>query len=141
MAFTDTSERGFQKYIVKELVDNNQFVESVSTDFDKEFCINPAQLWEFIKTTQPDAFKMIQRKGERAFLVRLDKKIQDKGIIEVLLKGVKHFDKTVDLFYRQPSSSYNVKDKKKYDSNIFAVSPKFSLLSNDPTIVNNINCK
>lgn len=121
MAFTDTSERGFQKYIVKELVGKNRFVESVSTDFDKAFCINPVQLWAFIKATQPDAYEIIQRKGERAFLVRLDKKIQDKGIIEVLRKGVKHFDKTVNLFYRQPSSSYNLKDRKKYEANIFSV--------------------
>jgi type I restriction enzyme R subunit len=121
MAFTDTSERGFQKYIVKELVENNQFSESVSNDFDKEFCINPSQLWEFIKTTQPDAYEMIQRKGERSFLVRLDEKLRKLGVIEVLRKGVKHFDKTVELFYRQPASSYNAKDKKKYDSNIFSV--------------------
>ena len=40
MAFTDTSERGFQKHIVKELVESNQFVESVSKDFDKEFKSN-----------------------------------------------------------------------------------------------------
>ena len=68
MAFTDTSEKGFQKYIVKELIEKNHFVESVSNDFDKEFCINPAQLWEFIKTTQPETYEMIQRKGERALL-------------------------------------------------------------------------
>jgi len=130
MPFTDTSEKGFQKYIVKELVEKNHFVESVSNDFDKEFCINPAQLWEFIKTTQPEAYKMIERKGKRAFLVRLDEKLRKLGVIEVLRKGVKHFDKTVDLFYRQPSSSYNAKDKKKYDSNIFSVTQEL-VYSND----------
>jgi type I restriction enzyme R subunit len=130
MAFTDTSEKGFQKYIVKELVEKNRFVESVSHDFDKEFCINPNQLWEFIKTSQPDAYEMIQRKGERAFLVRLDEKLRKLGITEVLRKGVKHFDKTVDLFYRQPASSYNVKDKTKYDSNIFSVTQEL-VYSND----------
>lgn len=119
--FTDTSEKGFQKYIVKELVEQNKFRESVSNDFDKEFCINPKQLWEFIKETQPETFEMIQRKGERSFLVRLDEKIQKLGIIEVLRKGVKHFDKTVELFFRQPSSNYNTKDLTKYQANIFSV--------------------
>jgi len=119
--FTDTSEKGFQKYIVKELVEQNKFRESVSNDFDKEFCINPKQLWEFIKETQPEAYEMIQRKGERSFLVRLDEKIQKLGIIEVLRKGVKHFDKTVELFYRQPSSNYNTKALAEYQANIFSV--------------------
>jgi type I restriction enzyme R subunit len=121
MIFTDTSEKGFQKYIVKELVGQNKFCESISNDFDKEFCINPKQLWEFIKETQPETYEMIQRKGERSFLVRLDEKIQKLGIIEVLRKGVKHFDKTVELFYRQPSSNYNIKDLDKYKANIFSV--------------------
>ncbi|MEA5110028.1 hypothetical protein SDC9_18049 [bioreactor metagenome] len=119
--FTDTSEKGFQKVIVKELVEQNKFRESGSNDFDKEFCINPKQLWEFIKETQPETFEMIQRKGERSFLVRLDEKILKLGIIEVLRKGVKHFDKTVELFYRQPSSNYNAKDLTKYQANIFSV--------------------
>jgi type I restriction enzyme R subunit len=52
---------------------------------------------------------MIQKKGERSFLVRLDEKIKELGVIEVLRKGIKHFDKTIDLFYRKPSSSYNPK--------------------------------
>ncbi len=130
MAFTDTSEKGFQKYIVKELTDQNGFSESVSKDFDKEFCINPMQLFKFIKTTQPESFEMIQRKGERAFLVRLDDKLRKLGVIEVLRKGVKHFDRTVELFYHQPSSSYNVKDLKKYEDNIFSVTQEL-VYSND----------
>ncbi|WP_445957294.1 type I restriction endonuclease subunit R [Yeosuana sp.] len=120
-SFTDTSEKGFQEYIIKELVVKNHFIESVSNDFDKEFCLNSNQLWEFIKKTQPETYEMIQRKGERSFLVRLDEKLRKFGVVDVLRKGVKHFDKTVDLFYRQPSSSYNTKHLKKYDSNIFSV--------------------
>jgi type I restriction enzyme, R subunit len=119
--FTDTSEKGFQQYIVKELVEQNKFRESVSNDFDKEFCLNPKQLWEFIKETQPETHEMIQRKGERSFLVRLDEKLRKLGIIEVLRKGVKHFDKTVNLFYRQPASNYNTKDLDKFNANIFSV--------------------
>jgi len=38
-----------------------------------------------------------------------------------LRKGVKHFDKTIDLFYRQPSSIYNQKDLDKYKENIFSI--------------------
>ncbi|MBU1097313.1 MAG: DEAD/DEAH box helicase family protein [Bacteroidetes bacterium] len=119
--FTDTSEEGFQKYIVKELVEQNKFRESVCSDFDKEFCINPKPLWEFIKETQPETYEMIQRKGERSFLVRLDEKLRKLGIIEVLRKGVKHYDKTVELFYRETVSVYNAKDLKNYRANIFSV--------------------
>ena len=121
MKFTDTSEKAFQKLIANELIENGGYVESVSNDFDKEFCVNKEQLLSFIEQTQPEKYEMLQRKGERAFLVRLDHKIKKLGVIEVLRKGVKHFDKTIDLFYRKPSSSYNYNDLTKYQANIFAV--------------------
>ena len=121
MQFTDTSERGFQKYIVKELVEKSGYIESVSGDFDKEFCINPEQLFSFIQTTQPIKYADFERRGKRAFLVRLDEKLRKLGVIEVLRKGVKHFDKTIDLFYRKPSSSLNPTHLENYESNIFTV--------------------
>lgn len=129
MKFTDTSEKGFQKLITKELITNGGYVESVSSDFDREFCLNKEQLLSFIEQTQPEKYEMLQRKGERAFLVRLDEKLRKLGVIEVLRKGVKHVDKTIDLFYRKPSSAYNKKDLDKYRANIFAVTQelKYSL--------------
>jgi len=130
MQFTDTSEKGFQKLIVKELTSNSSYVESVSNDFDREFCLNTQQLFSFIEQTQPEKYEMLQRKGERAFLVRLDEKLRKLGVIEVLRKGVKHFDKTIDLFYRQPSSIYNEKDQTNYQSNIFSVTQEL-VYSND----------
>ena len=82
MQFTDTSEKGFQKLIANELTTNGGYIESVSGDFDKEFCINKSQLLAFIEQTQPEKYEMLQRKGERAFLVRLDNKIKKLGVIK-----------------------------------------------------------
>jgi type I restriction enzyme R subunit len=130
MKFTDTSEKGFQKLIVKELTSNSGYVESVSHDFDREFCLNTQQLFSFIEQTQPEKYEMLQRKGERAFLVRLDEKLRKLGVVEVLRKGVKHFDKTIDLFYHQPSSAYNEKDLKNYQANNFSVTQEL-VYSND----------
>ena len=129
MQFTDTSERGFQKFITNYLVTEHKYIETSPTEFDREFCINTKQVLAFIEATQKDTFEMIQKKGERSFLVRLDEKIKELGVIEVLRKGVKHFDKTVDLFYRKPSSNYNTKDAARYAANLFSVTQelKYSL--------------
>ncbi len=129
MPFTDTSEKGFQKMIVGYLVNEHKFIETVSSDFDKEFCLNTQSLRQFIKTTQPEAYDLIERKGEREFLVRLDKKIKELGVIEVLRKGVKYREKTIDLFYRKPASIYNEKHLSNFESNIFSVTEelKYSL--------------
>lgn len=129
MQFTDTSERGFQKFITNYLVTKHKFIETAPTEFDREFCINTKQVLAFIEATQKEAYEMIQKKGERSFLVRLDEKIKELGVIEVLRKGVKHFDKTIELFYRKPSSSYNTKDAARYAANLFSVTQelKYSL--------------
>lgn len=127
--FTDTSEKGFQKFITNYLVTQHKFIETTPTDFDREFCINTKQVLAFIEATQIDTYEMIQKKGERSFLVRLDEKIKELGVIEVLRKGVKHFDKTIELFYRKPSSIYNSKDSANYDANLYSVTQelKYSL--------------
>jgi len=124
MEFTDTSEKGFQRFITLYLTDKtigHGFTESTPHEFDREFCVNSKQLMSFIEATQKETYEMIQRKGERPFMVRLDEKIKELGVIEVLRRGVKHFDKTIDLFYRKPSSNYNVKDAARYAANVFSV--------------------
>jgi type I restriction enzyme R subunit len=130
MQFTDTSERGFQKFITNYLVTEHKFIETTPNEFDREFCVNPKLVLAFIEATQKDTFEMIQKKGERSFLVRLDEKIKELGVIEVLRKGVKHFDKTINLFYRKPSSTYNENDALRYAANIFSVTQelKYSLI-------------
>lgn len=129
MQFTDTSEKGFQKLIVNYLTETHNYRESSPDDFDKEFCVNTEQLFEFIKITQPDSFEMIQKKGERGFLLQLDNRIRERGVVEVLRKGVKHFDKTIDLFYRQPSSKLNPKDTERYKANIFSATEELKYTS------------
>lgn len=63
MQFTDTSERGFQKYITNYLVTEHNYVETTPTEFDRDLCINTNQVLAFIEATQKDAFEMIQKKG------------------------------------------------------------------------------
>jgi len=121
METTDTSEKGFQKLIVKELVEKEGYIETKSNEFDREFCINKTVLFDFIQAGQPVNHDLIQKKGIRPFLSRLDGKIKKEGIVEVLRKGVKHFDKTIDLFYPKPNSRHNVKDCKRYEANIFSI--------------------
>jgi type I restriction enzyme R subunit len=121
MVNTNTKESGFQELIIKELVEKQEYIETLSNDFDREYCLNKTVLFDFIKTSQPENYDFLMRKGEKAFLNRLDDKIHKEGIIEVLRKGVKHLDKTIMIFYPKPNSAFNKKDQFRYDSNIFSV--------------------
>lgn len=127
----DTSEKALQKLIVKYLVEAHEYKETDSNEFDREFCINKEDLMEFIHETQLDAYNQIQAKGERNFLVRLDKKIQEMGVIGVLRKGLSFQDKTVFLYYPEPNSVYNTKDIAKYRHNIFSVTQELIYTDNN----------
>ena len=131
MKTTDTSEKGFQKLIVKELIEKQGYIETKSNEFDKEFCINKADLLAFIKASQGVNYDVIQKKGIRPFLSRLNNKIKKEGIIEVLRKGVKHFDKTIFLFYPKPNSIHNIPECKKYKANIFSITQELYYTGNN----------
>ncbi|MDM8536800.1 type I restriction endonuclease [Desulfobacterales bacterium HSG17] len=121
MKTTDNTEKGFQNLIVRELVEKQGYIETKSNEFDRELCINKTQFLNFIKAAQPDIYNFILKKGERPFFTRLDTQIKKQGIIHVLRKGVKHFDKTVSTFFPMPNSLHNTKDRKRYDANIFSI--------------------
>lgn len=137
MKFTDTSEKGFQKELVAHLVQQG-YTETFANHFDREFSINPAQVLAFIQATQPDAYEMIQRKGERGFFSRLDSKLTELGVVEVLRKGVKHFDKTIYLFYREPDTTLNPKDATRFAANTLSVTQEL-VYSTDPQNKNRLD--
>jgi len=118
---TDTSEKGLEFLIEQSLVNESQYRQSYSADYDRDLCINKRLLFEFIKETQPASYDTIVKRGEDKFLKRLYDEIRKKGIIEVLRKGVKDLDLLVYLYYKMPTSDLNTKAHNLYKSNIFSV--------------------
>jgi type I restriction enzyme, R subunit len=130
---TDTSEKGLETIIEKWLVEQCHYRQSYSTDYDRDLCFNKRLLFEFIKETQPVAFDTIQKRGEEKFIKRLAEQIRQRGIIDVLRKGVKDLDLNVYLYYKQPANELNQRTISLYNSNIFSVTRQlyYSLANNN----------
>lgn len=129
---TDMSERGYQRLIVRDLLENqNYYAETTTADFDTEFCVNRATLFEFLQNTQPTAYAYVEKTGKRAFIKRIDDEIKKHGIVHVLRKGVKHGGHVIKLFHKQPDSVYNQKTIELYEANLFTVTQEL-VYSNDP---------
>ena len=62
-------------------------------DYDREYCIDLEQLSTFLRITQPETAGSLSLDGDgptrRKFLARLEREITNRGIIEVLRKGIK----------------------------------------------------
>jgi type I restriction enzyme R subunit len=73
------------------------------------------------------------KRGEEKFLKRLAEQIKQRGIIDVLRKGVKDLDLTVYLYFKQPANDLNTKTLALYSANIFSVARQvhYSLSNNN----------
>ena len=93
-------------------------------DYDREYCLDLAQLAAFLQATQPDAAESLDLGPDsptrRQFLARLQGEISRRGTIDVLRKGVKHGPHHVDLLYGTPSPG-NDRATALYEQNRFTV--------------------
>lgn len=130
---TDTSEKGLEFIIEKSLVEDSGYRLSYPTDYDRDLCLNKRLVFEFIKETQPDAYEIILKRGEDKFLKRLVEQIKQRGVIDVLRKGIKDLDLNVWLYFKSPASTLNAKATKQYNANIFSVTRQlhYSLSNNN----------
>ena len=141
---TDTSERGLERLICTALTGSPCDPGAGPTDavrerpaiyaagwscgtpedYDREYCVDLAQLSAFLRETQPDAASALDLDQDgptrRKFLARLQGEISKRGTIDVLRHGIKHGPHHLDLFYGTPSPG-NLKAQERYAANRFSV--------------------
>ncbi len=121
---TDTSERGLERLICTALAGHpcdpptaGQVADAPNAyggvgwiggnahDYDREFCVDRAQLGAFLRATQPEAAESLSLHGDgptrRKFVARLQGEISKRGTVDVLRHGVKHGAHHLDLFYEK----------------------------------------
>jgi type I restriction enzyme, R subunit len=145
---TDTSEKGLESLIVRHMTgtDGLAFAESTAArppvpyggtgylasspkDFDRAYALDVAQLFAFLRATQPEAFKklaMVDAHDAKdinrlKFLGRLSAEVGKRGVIDVLRKGIEHHPAGhFDLFYGTPSEG-NAKAAALHAQNRFSI--------------------
>ena len=139
---TDTSEKGLETLICKALtggpcdpaqdgmvgerpaVYGAGWIGGNPQDYDREHCVDLAQLSAFLLETQPDAADSLDLGQDsptrHRFLARLQGEISKRGTVDVLRKGVKHGPHQIDLMYGTPSPG-NEKAAYLYGRNRFSV--------------------
>ncbi|MBW7862645.1 MAG: type I restriction endonuclease subunit R, partial [Rhodocyclaceae bacterium] len=140
---TDTSERGLERLICTALtsapcdpgVPANRLQERPASyaagwvcgapeDYDREYCVDLAQLAAFLRATQPHLCEALDLGADgptrRKFLARLQGEISKRGTIDVLRHGLKHGQHHIDLFYGTPSPG-NAKAAELHAANRFSV--------------------
>ena len=140
---TDTSERGLERLICAVLAGDPcdpparptvarpssphggvGWIPGNHHDYNREYCVDLAQLAAFLQETQPEAAESLSLAEDgptrRKFLARLQGEISKRGTIDVLRKGIKHTAHSLDLFYVTPSAG-NEQARRSFGQNRFSV--------------------
>ena len=139
---TDTSESGLERLICTALTGHpcgpaaadalrarasatgTGWLCGNSHDYDRDYCLDLAQLSAFLQQTQPETADLLRLEEDsparRKFLARLQDEINKRGTIDLLRKGLKHQSHRLDLFYGTPSAD-NAIARQLYGQNRFSV--------------------
>jgi len=124
---TDISEQGLEALITRAMTGRTHLLEpphqTTSTavpvsggtgwllgdprHYDRNFCLDLVQLQGFLEATQPAVAEAVQISVDgptrRQFLTRLEKQIGQRGVVEVLRKGIRHGPHEIQLCFGTPS--------------------------------------
>lgn len=126
----DTSERRFEEEIEYSLTHfgTSQFdlYESRNpSGYDRQLGLYPRDLLDFVRETQPQQWERLERiHGEKAgekFCKRVAKQLDDRGVVEVLRRGVEDLGARFKLVFFAPGSDLNEVLAEKYWANRMTV--------------------
>ena len=139
---TDTSEKGLESLICAALTGQPYeeadadglrerpaayaagWISGDPHDYDREYCLDLAQLSAFLHETQPEIAELLSLEEDsptrRKFLARVQSDVTKRGTIDLLRNGIKHGPHRIDLFYGTPSLG-NEKARTRFRQNCFSV--------------------
>jgi type I restriction enzyme R subunit len=145
---TDISEKGLESLIVRHMTGTDGlavtpgaltepparyggtgYLAGSPKDYDRAHALDVAQLFAFLRATQPEAFKKLGMADAHdakdinrlKFLTRLSAELGKRGAIDVLRKGIDHHPAGhFDLFYGKPSEG-NAKAAALHAKNRFTI--------------------
>lgn len=104
------------------------------SDFNAEFAVDEAMLWQFLESTQAKELEKLHHKPDwkRQVLERLHRKLKKDGILTVLKKGLEVDNAHLTLLYRLPYNDLNPDVKARFESNRFSVTRQVHYSLADP---------
>ena len=126
----DTSERRFEDEIEYSLThfgaSEFDLYESRSpSGYDRELGLYPQDLLDFVRETQPQEWARLERihgsKAGEKFCKRVARELEQRGVVEVLRRGVEDLGKRFELVFFAPGSDLNEQLAEKYWANRMTV--------------------
>ena len=119
----DTTEKGLEALICNSLTDNG-WLPGDPQDYERAHCVDLRHISAFLTATQPETAAALDLDTDsttrRRFLDRLKREVGNRGIIDVLRRGIQHGPSEVTLIYGTPTPG-NTQAEEHYRQNRFSV--------------------
>jgi type I restriction enzyme R subunit len=131
---SDTTEKGLENIIYQSLIDNCQYLEGYSKDYNQTYCIDTGKLFQFLHNTQPEKLTEISNyhgaNWKKKLYERFHRQIEEKSIVNILRQGIKTGDTGLKLYYKLPTSQLNSDTIENSQKNIFSVTRQLKYKEN-----------
>ncbi len=118
------TEDKFEETIEKQMLAKD-WKKRQPKDFDRQRCILPSDVLDFILATQPKEFEKLENmqpgEAREGLLHRISQEVNNRGTISVLRKGIEHLGCKFDMCYFPPSSGLNEESRRLFEANILSV--------------------
>ena len=122
---SNTREINFEDIVFDHLKDSQLYTHRQSQDFNLDYLLDKNQLEKFIRNTQPDIWKKLEKQFPENPIEAVAKefaKLRDKrGILNLIREGFVLQGASIKLIAFKPSSNLNPDHLKKYQANQFSV--------------------
>ena len=119
----DTTEKGLEALICNSLTGNG-WLPGDPQDYERAHCVDLRHISAFLTATQPETAAALDLDTDsttrRRFLDRLKREVGNRGIIDVLRRGIHHGPSEVTLIYGTPTPG-NTQAEERYRQNRFSV--------------------
>ena len=119
----DTTEKGLEALICNSLTGNG-WLPGDPQDYERAHCVDLRHISAFLTATQPETAAALDLDTDsttrRRFLDRLKREVGNRGIIDVLRRGIQHGPSEVTLIYGTPTPG-NTQAEEHYRQNRFSV--------------------
>lgn len=119
-------ENVVQYHLIDQLVNNQEYRQRSTEDYDRTLALDKALVMEFIKGTQPDEWKRLEEHytaaAETEFFKQLENALTQRGTLDVLRQGIKLIPGIkFSLCFLKPASGLNDDLLCLFNSNILSV--------------------
>ena len=120
----ELTEMSFEEFIEHHLLKSG-YIKGSPQDYNKEYAIDTKVLFDFLEDTQPKKLQQLKDiykdQYKYKIILRLDRELKMRGMIDVLRHGIKDYGVYLDLAYFKPASSMNREMVELYGKNRVSV--------------------